>query len=365
MTGSDGESVDEELEAMLYSQVHYDQGDQEGTEAEAVGGTLTSYYQQTDDDAVGSHSAAEMNGDKSEAETETTRLFRSPETVYFHNSETALVKTHNEVKFDLDGELGINRVKGKNVTKTKKRKTVDIPASEDVTSISRVGSRVQTAGNIVVPEASSKVKENKSVSISKLKTKEENAPTPKASVSVKGTEKLPPTDFIKLDTFNSLQESDYRKTLSRLLTSQTSCNTVKDIVTVGSNSSCSSSSSSSRSSSSSTTSNKSDNEVLDESDSESSTSDSPSDSDMQVLGDTLLDRAAGSNSTKQSLDLNWNVNSADRETIERIENTFAKGMNYDFILKHREGFVNRQEQSWCIYTCACVKIIQISELCNC
>lgn len=113
-------------------------------------------------------------------------------------------------------------------------------------------------------------------------------------------------DFIRLGGQKPKSKSsrDYKKPLNQLLTSHSNSKNVKQAVVIDSDSSTSSDSSSTSSSSGAGT-NKS----------KSHSESSDSESDLEVLDNTDISRPSGI----LNLDLDWNVNSVDRQTIQLVE----------------------------------------------
>ncbi|KAL8591364.1 hypothetical protein ACOMHN_052628 [Nucella lapillus] len=133
------------------------------------------------------------------------------------------------------------------------------------------------------------------------KTKpDKNTPLQTSKPDIRTT--LQTTDHSKVGKRAPPAEKNHRKTLNQLLTDRPRPKNVKDIVVIKSDSSSSSSSS--------------DSEISAESECSSA---SDSDSDTGVLGSTSVHRSLDASAAECTLDLNWNVTSADRQTIESVE----------------------------------------------
>ncbi|XP_076451170.1 uncharacterized protein LOC143287037 [Babylonia areolata] len=311
------EEVDEELEAMLYSQIHYDSQDKGDQEMITSGNSLNSIIESQPVFTVTpmkvDHSSVSFKDSVKSAKLASVKqqsLFF--ESIDFDNDYPTTV-TGSDSRHD----SGVVCVQNESTTQG------ETSCHNQPPDIIYVGSSSPDHGDsdhkhhlktptfdmeaelgIHVPlcnKKRNKTKHNQDTLVQAVKT---SAPKLSETKAVAVT-----TEFIKIDEQSPQAEKDYRKTLNRLLTSQTSSKKVegkkkvKDVVVIHSDSASTSNSWSESGSDSS-------------SDSESmSSSASDSESDVEILGSAGPDQ-----SDKEPVqDYNWNVSLSDRQTIERIE----------------------------------------------
>ena len=164
--------------------------------------------------------------------------------------------------------------------------------------------------------ASSSSHKSQSKSVDAIDTITVKSKVPKYSTSLTNPSAL---GFIRLDhegkKSKTKSRQDYKKPLTRLLSSHSNSNKVKHTDTVAFKSDSSTSNGTSTSSSSSS-----------ESGSNSDSESSDSESDVVYLGSTSTVPEVRPSRTPPILDLNWNVNSDDRKTIQLVEKRKHQGM---------------------------------------
>ena len=348
---AEDEIDEEEMEAMLYSQIHYNNDNDHGMiDIPSVFGAVHTFSVTSVDvkhESVGFWEESRVNSvsgcfSHSDAEdlSSVNRLMPSKGKAFFDEQKGS--KSHENTsasdlqqcvaldtgEFDHDKLTKSNRRARESVSSSLKKAESGVQKNKH-----KASSQTQSTDFIVCGESgpasekpqskpkfdieaelginkstSSRKSQSKAANVIDTITVESKRKTPKRSRSLTKPPALE-LDFIRLDgqKSKSKSEQDYTKLLKRLVSSHSVSKEVKQTMVIDSDSSSVTSSGSSEPASS------------------SGSESSDSESDAELSSSCTRPETSRPSGTPE-LDLNWNVNSSDRQTIQLVERYMQQGM---------------------------------------